>query len=178
MRAGVYVWTAAALETFLQERFSEVIDEINSEALTAADLRYSLFALTCDDLFHTVRSADPRASYSARLAMLQLIESPAPVLAAGRGPLDGRTIRPYHFQAFWDTLGLAGAPWPSQVHRQVLDDVARARNDVAHGVVGPVEFGRTRTFDDCLKVLGRIDELVLHTELALHDYFVAGGYRR
>ena len=177
-RAGVFVWAAAALERFLTLFLSETLDRLNGMAITAADLRYTLFALVCDTDFHKIRSADHRAAWLSRLTLLQRIPSPHAASLAGDGPLDGRTIRGYHFDALWETFGLPGQPFPGPVHRLVLEDLAEGRNDVAHGALSPVDFGRRRTFDDCLRMLSRIDELVLHTQLAMDAYLAGGGYLR
>lgn len=177
-RAGVFVWTAAALERFLPQFLAESLQYVNRQGLHAADLRYSLLAVACDSHFHTVRSAEGRAAWASRLAIMELVPAAIPVQVSGPGPIDGKTIRAYHFEMFWATFGLSGSPWPSPVHRSVIEDLADGRNNVAHGVVTSVQFGRGRTFDDCLRMLQRVDEVVTHTVLTMDEYLGNSGYRR
>lgn len=178
MRAGVFVWTAAALEQFMPEFITESMDTISARGLLATDLRFSLFASFCETHFHTVRSADVRNAWRSRIAILEALEAADPV-TMDAGPMDGRTVRAYHFEVLWALYGLPGSPWPLPVHRQVLEDLANSRNDVAHGAVSPVVFGRGRTFQDCRRMLDRMDELVLHVVLAMDSYLHTDhGYRR
>ena len=146
--------------------------------MVAADLRYSLLALACEAQFHVVRSADGRAAFESRLAIMAMVPSSAPISVVGPGPVDGKTIRPYHFEMLWGTFGLPGSPWPSPVHRGVLEDLATGRNDIAHGTISPVQFGRGRTFDDCLGMLGRVDEVVTHAAISMDDYLLHRAYLR
>lgn len=177
-KAGVFVWTAAALERFLSAFLTETLAFINDQGLRASELRYSLFTLACEPQFHVVRTADPRAAWSSRLKIMNLLPSDAPISVFGRGPLDGKTIRAYHFDAVWEAFGLSGSPWPSPVHKRVLEDLADSRNDLAHGVMTSVDFGRRRTFEDCMKMLSRIDGIVTHAVIEMDSYLQSGGYRR
>lgn len=177
-KAASFIWTAAALERFLPSFIAESVAAINSRSLPASDLAMHLFAMACEPEFHQVRSADPRAAYAARLQILGLVASPAPTVLQGDGPIDGRTIRAYHFEAVWETFRLGGDPWPGLVHRQVIEDLAERRNEVAHGERSPIDLGRTRTFDDCLKMLARVEEVVLHAVIAMDDYLTKERFRR
>jgi hypothetical protein len=177
-RAGIYVWTAAALEAFLPAFIWESIDTINADGLANGDLRFSLFAILCDRHFHTIRSAEVRSAWQSRMQLLSDLSSSAIVPLPHAGPIDGKTIRSFHFEAMWAVFGLPGDPWPSAFSSSILEDLANSRNDVAHGTVSPVQFGRGRTFADCGRMLDRIEELVFHTVLTMDNYLQADGYRR
>ena len=178
MRAGIFVWTGAAIEQFVASLLKEALEFISAQPIVASDLRYELFSFFCDRDFHGVRSGDQRVSWMSRIEIMRMLEAADPVVLTGSGPLDGKTIRPYHFEAIWMTFALPGSPWPGGVHQAVLKDLADRRNEVAHGSVDPVEFGRQRTFEDCLKMLGRIDEIAMHATIVLDSYLHSASYRR
>lgn len=177
-KAAAFVWTAAALEAFMSAFIRESFESINTYTLVASDVRHSLFSAISEKDFHVIRSSELRATWSARLAVVLRPQGGEPITIEGEGPLDGKTIRAYHFEAMWATFGLDGTPWPSPVHRTVLEDLANSRNDVAHGGVSPVAFGRGRTFDDCLKMLSRIDDLVLNAVIEMDDYIKTEAFKR
>jgi hypothetical protein len=177
-RAALFVWTAAALERFVPAFLQENLQTIEAQQVPAAELRYSLFAIACEPHFHVIRSGAVRTAWTSRLELLDLVPSSEVLKFSGDGPVDGKTIRGYHFDAIWATFGLPGSPWETPVLRNVLEDLATGRNDVAHGHLRAVEFGRRRTFEDCFKMLSRIDELVTHTCLTMDSYLSSKGYLR
>lgn len=177
-KAATFVWTAALLEVFLPSFLEEVFEEITALNLPGYQLRPSLFAAICESQFHTIRSADPASAWSSRLAVLSLMDSHDAMEIRSSGPLDGKTVRGYHFELIWGTIGLQGSPWPTILHRNVIEDLATSRNSVAHGNISPVAFGRGRTFGDCQKMLDRVDEVAMNLVVATDDYVKDAQYLR
>ena len=48
-------------------------------------------------------------------------------------PLDGKTLKPEHFNRLWEIYSLPGVPFPSLKWQGSLQKLALARNDIAHG---------------------------------------------
>jgi hypothetical protein len=93
-------------------------------------------------------------------------------------PLDGRTLRPEHFETIWRVFGLPGAPLPSGRHSFALNDLADGRNAVAHGRSSPTMFGRSKVMADVVRIVDFIEEVVLATAVAADTYLRAHQYRR
>jgi hypothetical protein len=93
-------------------------------------------------------------------------------------PMDGRTLRPTHFDTIWHVFGLNGDSTPSPRHRLALTDLADARNDLAHGERSPNEVAGRKSVDDTIRPLGTVEEVVLHVWDALTECLGTAAYRR
>lgn len=178
-RAISYVWTAAVLEKFMKDLCAGLLEEINATAISQSDLRLTLFPLLFPPEVDRIRSAKKIASLSSLATLLSEVSTPSttPFLTATH-PLDGRTIRTQHVEVTWLLFGISTPCWPSLAHRLALEEVADRRNDVAHANADPLTIGRRRGTSDLCRLLGLIEDLVLHLWTGADDYLSSGGYRR
>ncbi|MBL8280114.1 MAG: hypothetical protein JNL93_25850 [Pelomonas sp.] len=179
VRASAYVWLAALLERIVREALQTTLREISLLAVPFKDLRFSLFSLLCEAEFDSIANRKRSSSWEQKIAMfIRTAETSPALLADNVLPLDGRTIRGEHFDTIWLVLGLDLPSIPSPLHRIALRDMADGRNEVAHGHVDPVMFGRSKATSDVLRITERIDEVILHLLGSLDAYVDKRQYAR
>jgi hypothetical protein len=66
----------------------------------------------------------------------------------------------------------------SPKHRLALEDLADGRNDLAHGEVDPITFGRRKVYADLIRMMDMIDDILLHLCQTASDYLASNGYNR
>lgn len=178
IHGSAYVHIAAVLEVTVKESLRALIDEINAASCAHVDLRQSLFALVAAPQFDSIRSSS-KTAMTKRLAVLALPHSTDPcILNNAVLPLDGRTLRPYHFTDIWSVFQLPGDPLPHPRHGLALVNIADARNDVAHGEFTAQEVAKRQPVSQTLKLLERAEEILVHLHTALTDYLDLRTYLR
>lgn len=171
VRASAYVWLAALLERVVRDALQATLQEISLLAVPLHDLRLSLFSLLCDAEFTSIVDRSRSHSWEQKIAVLSRTSEATPALLARNVlPLDGRTIRAEHFDTIWLVLGLGAPSVPSPLHRIALKDLADGRNEIAHGHMDPVMFGRAKATSDVLRIATRVDEVILHLLTSLDAY--------
>jgi hypothetical protein len=177
--ASAYVFLAAAVEQFITASLEAVVAEINALSLRASDIRHSLLAIAKAPEFLSLQDVRGLRMWSKRVDLLSGVEGSAecPLLDAHL-PLDGRTIRPSHIDTIWAVFGFAGNPTPGARHRLALSDVADSRNLVAHGEASTQKVAGEKSINDVLKLVERIDELLLHIYSSANDYLDNRSYLR
>lgn len=179
VRASAYVWLAALLERIVRDALQATLRDISLLAVPFKDLRFSLFSLLCDAEFASIAERSRSSSWEQRIAVFhRTAEANPALLAENILPLDGRTIRGEHFDTIWLVLGLSSPSVPSPLHRIALKDLADGRNEVAHGHIDPVTFGRSKATKDMLRIATRIDEVILHLLGSLDSYVDKKQYTR
>lgn len=179
IRAHAYVWLAAVLERSVKDAIRSTLRELTALGLPCNELRASLFALICDPTFMSIAERNRQKGLSMRVALLnRLVEATPAAFLDDILPLDGRTLRAEHFDTIWEVLGLHGPSLPGPLHRIALKDLSDGRNDVAHGVLDPVLFGKAKATSDVRRLATRVDEIISHFLTALDDYLSAKRYRR
>lgn len=179
VRASAYVWLAALLERTVREALQATLREISLLAVPFKDLRFSLFSLLCEAEFASIADRSRSSSWEQKIAMfLRTAEANPALLAENILPLDGRTLRGEHFDTIWLVLGLGVPSVPSPLHRIALKDLADGRNEVAHGHIDPVSFGRSKATVDMLRITQRVDEVILHLLGSLDAYVDKKQYAR
>lgn len=179
VRASAYVWLAALLERIVRDALQATLREITQLSVPVKDLRFSLFSLLCDGEFSSIADRSRSKSWEHKIAVfLRTAEGSPAVLAENILPLDGRTIRGDHFDTIWLVLGIGAPSLPSALHRIALKDLADGRNDVAHGHIDPVTFGRSKATNDMLRNTERIDEVIVHLLGSLDAYLNSKQYNR
>jgi hypothetical protein len=93
-------------------------------------------------------------------------------------PLDGRTIEPEHLEIVWAVFALPRDPFPGPIQKMALLDVARGRNQVAHGETRPEDLGRSKTIGDLRKLVGYIEDVVQHVYICGSEYLATSGFKR
>ena len=99
-------------------------------------------------------------------------------LEVAHAPLDGRTIRPSHLDDIWEVFGISGNPFPSSIHRILLETIANNRNNVAHGIERPAVVGAMLTYDDALRHALKVEDMLEHVVIASERYISLSNYRR
>jgi hypothetical protein len=160
VRAAAYVWLAALLERIVRDALQATLREISLLTIPVKHLRFSLFSLLCDAEFASIAERSRSNSWEQKIAvLLRTAEANPAFLSEDILPLDGRTIRGEHFDTIWLVLGLSAPSVPSPLHRIALKDLADGRNEVAHGHIDPVTFGRSKATSDMIRIATRVDEV-------------------
>lgn len=179
VRASAYVWLAALLERIVRDALQATLREITLLAVPVKDLRFSLFSLLCDAEFASITDRSRSNSWNQKIAIfLRTAEANPALLAEDILPIDGKTIRGEHFDTIWLVLGLSAPSILSPLHRMALKDLADGRNEVAHGHIDPVTFGRSKATKDMLSIVDRVDELISHLLGSLDAYVDRKKYIR
>lgn len=179
IRAHVYVWLAALLERVVRDSIRDSLRELSALGLPCNKVRASLFALLCDPDIMSVADRTRQTGWSVRVDLFNRVVANAPASFSEHIlPLDGRTLRGEHFDNIWVVFGLPGASLPAPQHRVALKDLAEGRNEVAHGHLDPVLFGKAKATSDLLRLAGRVDEVISHLLGALDDYLGKKNFAR
>lgn len=179
VRAWAYVWLAALLERIVRDALQATFREITQLAIPVKDLKFSLFSLLCDAEFASIADRSRSNSWEQKIAVfLRTTEAKPALLAENILPLDGRTIRGEHFETIWLVLGLSTPSVPSPLHRIALKDLADGRNEIAHGHMDPVTFGRSKATNDMLGIAKRVEEVIVHLLGSLDAYVDKKQYTR
>ena len=178
-RASAYVLLAALLERIVREALQATLQEITLLCIPVKDLKLSLLSLICDAEFASIADRSRGNAWEQKISIFfQTVEEKPASLADNILPLDGRTIRGAHFDTIWLVLGLDASSIPSPLHRIALKDLADGRNEVAHGHVDPVIFGRSKATKDMLGIIKRVDEVIIHFLNSLDDYIEKKKFAR
>lgn len=177
--AAAYVWTAAAVETATKSMVSGLVDGINAATVPMCDLRLSLFALIEGSRHDSLQDLRGLKMWDRRAELHESVQSTAICeLDDSRLPLDGRTMRPQHFNTVWSVFGLPGSATLSPLHSLALRDLADSRNSVAHGEEDAKVIAGLKSRDDMLRLLELIEELILNLWDAGNAYLTQRGYER
>jgi hypothetical protein len=178
-RAATYVSLAAAVEVFVREFIDELIAELNALTLAYDRVRPSLLVLAHASDFDALRVLGGLKMWDRRTLVLEGVSANRTLsLSPDVRPLDGRTIRPRHLNTLWKVFGLPGGPLASPAHGLALTELAESRNNLAHGHVDPVTFGRGKVLADVVRAIDRVDDIAVHAALAADDYFATAAYLR
>jgi hypothetical protein len=179
LKAFVYVWLAAALERCVKDMLQLLVAEINLTSTPAVALVPGLLGLAVANDLEALRMLrDYQKTWPRKCGMFSTVLSSNPVsLDTSVLPLDGRTLRPHHFDVIWSVFGFPGASMPSLLHRFALTDLAEGRNDIAHGDEDPAIFGRKKSMPDLKRLVDRVEDSVLHLALAADNYLQTAQFK-
>jgi RiboL-PSP-HEPN len=178
-RAATYVTLAAAVEVFVREFVDDLISDLNALGLTCDRVRPSLLSLVHSPDFDALRALNGLKMWNRRVVVLEAVRTASALqFSTDIRPLDGRTIRPRHLETIWSVFGLPGAPLATPAHGLALTELAEARNNIAHGHVDPITFGRRKALSDVVSAIDRVDDIALHMALAADGYFSQAEYLR
>lgn len=181
-RSAAYVFMSAALERCVKDSLGAILVEINTQGVALSGVRTSLFALLCSGDLAFIRSSGNRKSLDrhARAADMfaRVLDPGGCVFPTAILPLDGRTLRAAHFETLWIVFGFPAPALPHPAYSLALSDLADGRNDVAHGLVDPVAFGRGKATPDVARLVDRIEDVILHVVATADDYLASRRYAR
>ena len=181
-RSAAYVFMSAAIERCVKDVLVAVLREINAQGVPFKDIRTSLFALLSSGHIDFIRASGKSRTlerHTRAVAMFsQVVDAGNCAFSLEVLPVDGRTFRATHLQAIWTVFGFNGVPVPNPTHALALQDLATGRNEVAHGTVDPVTFGRGKATADVAKLIDRIEDVVLHFVSTADNYTSGAHYLR
>lgn len=180
LRAFAYVWLAAALERAVKDLLEGLLSELNRRLVPIDSLKPGLLGLLLDaDLESVARLRDHEKLWARKCTMFGTAVGQQPAQFNGAVlPLDGKTLRPRHFEVIWQVFGLPGAAVPGPLYRLALTDLADGRNLVAHGEEDPSKFGREKITANVQNLVGRIEDLYLNLVAESDRYLTTSAYLR
>jgi hypothetical protein len=174
-----YVWLCAILEQYVKTSLRILIDEINSSRTTYGDLKPCLLSIACNPEFTSLQDVRGMKMWNKRVDLLALLNANTPITLSGEEiPLDGKTIQPTHIESVWRIFEFTNSSLPSPRHKLALIDLAEGRNELAHGEILPISFGRGKNLRDCLRILECVEDIVLHINLTFEQYLNIQGYKK
>lgn len=177
LKAFTYVWLGAILERSLRACLHIILTELNSRAIPCVNLRASLFSLLCEPDLNSIRDRRRQKTWNSRAGMFASVSSAsAAEFNTQLLPLDARTPRAEHFDNVWIVFGFSGNSLPGSAHRLALDSLAEGRNNIAHGIVDPVIFGRARATSDLFMLGERVEQSIYHLAEAGERYLLTREY--
>lgn len=179
-RAFLYVWLAAILETYVKSEIKAVFAHIASQQVPISRLKDNWWSLTANSLFRSISDVKKyRDKWDKRIELFDHTKDSTPAsFDSDCIPLDGKTLRAYHFSTLWKIFEFQPPYLPSPTHGLALEDLADGRNDVAHGNIEPITFGKTKTTLDVLSMAGKVEDIVTHFAAAKERCLNAQAYVR
>lgn len=179
VRAAAYVYTAAAVENVVSELLTATLSEITSAAVELRKIRLSLLALAQAPHFDSLQQLRGLKMWARRSQVFGDIDSMSTcAFDCSNLPLDGRTIRPEHLETIWAIFGFTAPAVPDPLGRLALNELANARNSVAHGEGKPSEIGGQTSVTDMLRLLDRIESVVINMWTSVNGYLSNRSYLR
>jgi hypothetical protein len=183
-RAVAVVCAAAELESFTKFVIQETHRELNNSGMAIKSLRPSLRQLAAHATFESLRDlSDHSKLWEKRryATTLEICVDPIQLPIENRyaqPPLDGRTLRPEHFNRIWEIYGLPDAAFPASAWSASLQKLALFRNDIAHGNLSYYEIFQQagRSVADVERYVNDLNEFVIHMAASWCDYLNAQGY--
>lgn len=178
-KSGIYIWLASALESFVSQYLSELLSAINKLALPKSSLRGSLFSMLAAPQLDRLRDIRRLKMWQERAALFpHVLDTATAALQSNYLPLDGRTLKPEHFETVWLVFALPAPSLPGPLHKLALTDLGEWRNRLAHGEEDPVRFGRHKTVCELRRTVQMVEDIAEHLFLAGDQYMSAKGYLR
>jgi len=179
VRAAAYVYVGAAIERVTSDLLAAALAEISAATVEIRKVRLSLVALIQAPLLDSLQDIRGLKMWLKRVEILATTDDQSScTFDALCLPLDGRTIRPQHLEVIWTVFGFSTPPVPNPVSRLALNDLADARNTVAHGEDSPSRIAGQRSVTDMLKLIDTIEDIVIHMWSTISDYLAQEEYLR
>ncbi|MFF0432393.1 HEPN domain-containing protein [Streptomyces sp. NPDC004327] len=183
-RALAIVCSMAELESFTKYLIQDTHSALNASTIQVGDLRATLRQLAAHTTFESLRELNDhgklweRRRYATTLdACAEPAEFPINRKQA-QPPLDGKTLKPEHFNRLWEIYGLPGVSFPVASWGASLQKMAMLRNDVAHGNIAYTEIFQQAgvAIADVERYVDDIVEFLIHLVDSWSQYLNARGY--
>lgn len=179
IQASVYVLLGAAIEKFTNQMVNAVADEITAQNIPYCDLSLNLLSISIGGPFLALQDVRGLKMWRKRVELLSHAQSQqVATLSSAHMPLDGRTIRPDHYEIIWMVFGFAGSSLPDARTGLALKMIADYRNLVAHGDEDPATVAGLQSVEALLRLIDQIDSLGVHIYDSAIDYLDARRYLR
>ncbi|URN12401.1 HEPN domain-containing protein [Streptomyces radiopugnans] len=183
-RALSVICTMAELEACTKLIVQETHAELNNSGLTVSELRPSLRQLAAHATFESLRNLSDHSKLWEKRKYATTLDSCGDPVALpievrhAQPPLDGKTLKPEHFNRIWEIYGLPGTSFPAATWAASLQKMALFRNDVAHGNISYVEIFQQagRSVSDVERYVNDINEFAIHLVTTWVSYLQNQGY--
>ena len=179
-RAYHYVWMAAVLETYIKKELRDLLDQVSSAGVSPADLKIGWLTMSANSIFRSV--IDGKKYPDHWESRLELFKHTSAIASTTFDldclPLDGRPLRKRHFSLIWSLLEFPQPILPTASHGLALEDLANSRNQVAHGNVEPVTFGKSKTCQDAINIAEKVEDIIMHFSIAKETCLKSKAYLR
>lgn len=179
LNAAAYIWLASIVERFIKSVLRSILDEINARGVRRDQIKHSLFALLAANDLDSMENSKKLRKWRMRAAVFRSVDDSSLVaFNSAVIPIDGRTIRGDHLETIWEAFGLSGACVPHPRCMLALSDLAEGRNNLAHGEVDPVAFGRRKSITDMARLTEIVEDVLLHIYESSQIYLANNEYIR
>ncbi|MFE3073535.1 HEPN domain-containing protein [Streptomyces sp. NPDC059247] len=183
-RALAIVCVMAELESFTKYLIQETHADLNTHTIKVGDLRSSLRQLAAHTTFESLRELNDHSRLWERRKYATTLDSctePAefPInRRQAQPPLDGRTLKPEHFNRLWEIYGLSGLSFPFASWSASLQKMAMLRNDIAHGNIPYIEIFQQAgvRVSDVERYVDDIAEFLIHLVDSWCNYLSTQAY--
>jgi hypothetical protein len=179
-RAYAYISVAATLEVYLPSLMDEIFSELVPLSLAMRDIRLSLLSVIVESKLRAIGStAAMKKRWPKIVELLTSSSSSDPAdFSHAEKHLDGKTIRPIHFELLWTVFGLDGAAIRTTSDRAALEELAELRNAIAHGREKASSVAARKSAADILGTISRVEAHIQHVEDRVDDYLQMQRYKR
>ena len=185
-RALAIICSMAELEALTKSTLQGVHREINNSSLPVELLIPSVRQLTAHTIFESLKELqDPakmweKRSYATTLETCSEI-AVFPILNNHpQPPLDGKTLKPQHFERLWSIYSIPGYAFPKSTWNASLTKLSLARNDLAHGNLPFYEIFQQagRSVSEIERYVNDIADFIAHFVNSWEDYMDNERYRK
>jgi len=183
-RALAIVCSVAELEALTRFTIQRTHEELNAAFLSVDRFVPSVRQIVAHNCFESLRALqDPIKMWERRLyattleSCAEIAEFPV-VVNHPQPPLDGRTLRPEHFNRLWKIYSLPGYAFPRSAWDASLTKLALIRNDIAHGNLPFIEIFQQagRSIKEIEGYLNDIEDFVAHFHDSWTEYMQSQQY--
>lgn len=169
-----YVWLSGVLESFFKNTNKEIFNYINSLSLSHESVSENLFIACLGDELNSMQDTRGMKKWISKIVLFSKINSKEITVFLDESyiPYDKKTIRSEHIKLMWEFYGFSGNSLPNPRYHLVLEDLANGRNDVAHGEIDPLSFGRSKRIGQVLRIINDVEEIILHINIFSEEYLV------
>jgi hypothetical protein len=183
-RALAVVCSVAELEALTKFIIQRTHQALNDSALAESDIVPCMRQITSHGMFESLRSLQDSSKVWERRSYVTTLETcgnalELPIFSRGpQPPLDGRTLRPEHFNRMWSIYGLPGIAFPAASWASSLQKLALVRNDIAHGNLpfGEIFQQAGLTVAEVESYIDDLGSFSIHLVSAWTDYLDRGLY--
>lgn len=177
-RGLAIVCSAAELESLTKFLIQQTHRNLNSTIIVTREMRPSIRQVAAHSTFESLRHLQDHSKLWEKRAYATTLDScldsvSLPIETKGpQPPLDGKTLRPEHFNRIWEIYGLPGVSFPHSPWALSLQKISSIRNDIAHANLPFDEIFKQPgvSISDIELYIDHLGEFAIHLTSSLIDY--------